>query len=136
MVDGMSQSIYPSLAYEHAHDAIGWLGRAFGFEAGLVVPGEDGAILHAELLTGTGDRFMVVSTALSTRRNRNPRLLGGTSQSVYVVVADIDEAHDRAAAAGAEIFNPLHETGYGSREFCCLDPEGHIWTFGTYRPGA
>jgi uncharacterized glyoxalase superfamily protein PhnB len=79
---------------------------------------------------------LVLSTRASTRRHRSPRTLGGTAQSVYVHVPDADTVHDRAVAAGAEVFNPLHDTGYGSREFCCLDPEGHIWTFGTYRPAA
>lgn len=132
----MSQSIYPSLVYEDAREAIDWLRDAFGFETCLVVPGADGNILHAEMRSDTDDLVMVVSAALSTRRNRSPRSLGGTAQAVYVAVSDVDGMHDRAAAAGAEVFNPLHETEYGSREFCCLDPEGHIWTFGTYRPGA
>lgn len=46
-----------------------------------------------------------------------------------------DGQHARAVAAGAEVFNPLREIEYG-REFCCLDLEGHIWTFGTYLPDA
>ena len=111
----MAQSIYPSLAYEDAARAIVWLRDAFGFEARLVVPGpgaygergegEGGAgatIAHAELRTETGDVLMLLSTQLSTRRNRSPRTLGGTAQSVYVTVPDVDLAHDRAVRAGAE----------------------------------
>jgi uncharacterized glyoxalase superfamily protein PhnB len=30
----------------------------------------------------------------------------------------------------------LNDTSYGSREFACRDPEGHIWNFGTYDPWA
>jgi uncharacterized glyoxalase superfamily protein PhnB len=130
----MAQNVYPSLAYEDAQAALAWLTEAFGFEAGLVVPGDNGDVLHAEVRTGGDDLVMVISTSLSTRRSRSPRSLGGTAQSVYVAVADIDQVHDQARAAGAEVFNPLHDTGYGSREFCCLDPEGHIWTFSTYQP--
>lgn len=133
----MAQNIYPSLAYEDAARAIVWLRDAFGFEPRLVVPGagEGTTIAHAELRSESGDVLMLLSTQLSTRRNRSPRTLGGTAQSVYMTVPDVDLAHDRAVRAGAEIFNPLHETDYGSREFCCLDPEGHIWTFGSYQPG-
>jgi hypothetical protein len=69
---------------------------------------------------------MVLSTQHSTRRSRNPRSLGGTAQSVYIATADVDGLHQRAADAGAEIFNPLRDTDHG-REFCCLDPEA---TFG------
>jgi uncharacterized glyoxalase superfamily protein PhnB len=129
-----SQTVYPSLAYEDAERAIEWLTEAFGFEPALVVPGERGGILHAELRTGDGATVMVLSTKHSTRRSRSPRSLGGTAQSVYVATSEPDAMHDRAARAGADVFNPLHDAGHG-REFCCLDPEGHIWTFGTYAPG-
>jgi uncharacterized glyoxalase superfamily protein PhnB len=128
------QTIYPSLAYEDAERAIEWLIEAFGFDLAFSVPGEDGGILHAELRTPDGDAIMVLSTRHSTRRDRSPRSLGGTAQSVYLVTRDPDSLHDRAARAGAEVFNPLRDTDHG-REFCCLDPEGHIWTFGTYAPG-
>ena len=30
----------------------------------------------------------------------------------------------------------LHDTDYGSRDFACRDPEGNLWSFGTYRPKA
>ena len=129
------QSVFPSLAYEDADRAVEWLAATFGFEKILNIPGDGGGILHAELRTPDGDILMVLSTQHSTRRNRSPRSLGGTAQSVYVATSDVDGLHQRAADAGAEIFNPLRNTDYG-REFCCLDPEGHIWTFGTYQPDA
>jgi uncharacterized glyoxalase superfamily protein PhnB len=37
-------------------------------------------------------------------------------------------------AAGAEVVQPLHDTDYGSRDFAVRDPEGNLWSFGTY-PG-
>jgi uncharacterized glyoxalase superfamily protein PhnB len=128
-----TQTVYPSLAYEDAERAIEWLTEAFGFEPALVVPGEGGGILHAELRTGEGATVMVLSTRHSTRRNRSPRSLGGTAQSVYVATTDPDGVHHIAVRAGADVFNPPHDAGHG-REFCCFDPEGHIWTFGTYAP--
>jgi uncharacterized glyoxalase superfamily protein PhnB len=132
---GRPQSVFPSLAYEDAERAVEWLAGTFGFEMILSVPGDGGGILHAELRTPEGDIVMVLSTQQSTRRSRSPRSLGGTAQSVFVASSDVDGLHQRAADAGAEVFNPLHDTGHG-REFCCFDPEGHIWTFGTYRPDA
>lgn len=129
----MNQHIYPSLAYEDAEAAIEWLRDAFGFESHFVVPGDEQGIVHAEIHTGEGNVLMLLSTGHSTRRDRSPRSLGGTAQSVYVAVSDLDAVYERAVSSGAEVFNALHDTGYG-REFCCFDPEGHIWTFGTYRP--
>ena len=133
MASARRQSVFPSLAYEDAERAVEWLAQAFGFELIFSVPGDGGGFLHAELRTREGDLIMVLSTQQSTRRSRSPRSLGGTAQCVYVATSDVDGLQERAAGARAEVFNPLHETGYG-REFCCLDPEGHIWTFGTYRP--
>ena len=30
----------------------------------------------------------------------------------------------------------LRDTDYGSRDFACRDPEGNLWSFGTYWPKA
>jgi uncharacterized glyoxalase superfamily protein PhnB len=49
-------------------------------------------------------------------------------------VDDPDAHHDRAKAAGAEIVQQLTDQDYGSREYAAVDPEGHVWSFGTYDP--
>jgi uncharacterized glyoxalase superfamily protein PhnB len=56
------------------------------------------------------------------------------SHGVYVAVGDADAHYERAKAAGAEIVREIEETDYGSREYTARDPEGHVWSFGTYRP--
>jgi len=38
-----------------------------------------------------------------------------------------------AIAAGATLFQDLRDEDYGSRGFSVTDPEGNIWSFGTYR---
>lgn len=53
-----------------------------------------------------------------------------------MVVTDADAHHARAKAAGAEIVIDLVTQDYGGRDYTCRDPEGHIWTFGTYDPWA
>jgi uncharacterized glyoxalase superfamily protein PhnB len=63
-----------------------------------------------------------------------PAALGGTTQSPYLVVADADEVHRRAVAAGAEIVIPIKNEDHGGRGFSCRDPEGHLWNVGTYDP--
>jgi uncharacterized glyoxalase superfamily protein PhnB len=30
--------------------------------------------------------------------------------------------------------NPLREMSYEAREYTCRDPEGNLWSFGTYKP--
>ncbi len=126
-------NIFPALRYRDASAAIEWLCRAFGCERLMVHPGPEGTIAHAELALGAGV-VMLGSTKSDPYGSRSPRELGEVSQSLYVWVPDVDAHHARAAGAGAEVFHPPHDTGYGSREYSCRDLEGHVWSFGSYRP--
>jgi uncharacterized glyoxalase superfamily protein PhnB len=63
-----------------------------------------------------------------------PSELAGSTQSPCLVVAEIDAVHARATAAGAEIVIAIKDEDYGGRGFSCRDPEGHLWTIGTYDP--
>jgi uncharacterized glyoxalase superfamily protein PhnB len=123
------QTFYPVLKYEDAHAAIDFLDRAFGFERQHVYEGENGGIAHAELKFA-GDVVMLGS--VSEGDPRFNRAAGRTS--VYVVVEDPDSLHARAKEAGAEIVMEPTEQDYGSRDFIARDPEGNLWSFGTYRP--
>jgi uncharacterized glyoxalase superfamily protein PhnB len=51
---------------------------------------------------------------------------------LYVCTADVDDVHHRVVAAGAVTATPLTDTSYGAREFSVRDPEGHLWSVGTY----
>ena len=55
-------------------------------------------------------------------------------QWLYVVVEDPDAHHERAVAAGAQIVRAMRDEEYGSRGYTARDPEGNVWSFGTYRP--
>ena len=61
---------------------------------------------------------------------------GVGTQSPYVIVPDADAHHALAVAAGAKVVYPLKDEDYGGRGYSCLDPEGHLWNFGTYDPWA
>lgn len=52
--------------------------------------------------------------------------------SIYVVTDEPDALHERATAAGAAIARGLRDEDYGSRGFTARDPEGNLWSFGTY----
>ena len=112
------------LTYDDADAAVDWLERAFGFERSSVHEA-DGKLAHAELRFGDG--MIMLGPA-----GKND--FGAVSQGVYLIVDDIAEQYDRARTSGAEILRELADTDYGSREFMARDPEGNIWSFGTYRP--
>ena len=131
--------IIPSLRYQDAPAAIDFLCKAFGFEKHLVVPGEEpGVIVHAQLALGDGMIMLGTSGGHGGGYDelvKAPGEVGGIgTQSPYVIVDDADVHHARAEAAGAEILMPPRDEPYGGRGYTCRDPEGHIWTFGTYDP--
>ncbi|HEY3261583.1 MAG TPA: VOC family protein [Pseudonocardiaceae bacterium] len=124
-------SVIPCLRYRDARAAIDWLVEAFGLIEAMVAEGPDGVINHAEL---TWDNGMVMLG--SEPQADEPGRLSWPSGagSVYVIVDDPDAHHERAVAAGAEIVLPLKDEDYGSRGYTARDPEGNLWSFGTYRP--
>ncbi len=124
----------PFLNYDDARAALDWLGAAFGFEQGDVHEGENGKVAHAELRAGDG-MVMLGTAGANDLGMKTAKELGAVNQGVYVIVDDgIDEHYERAAAAGAEVVRTLHDTDYGSRAYIVRDPEGNLWSFGTYRP--
>jgi uncharacterized glyoxalase superfamily protein PhnB len=125
------ESIYPVLKYEDAQAAIDFLERAFGFERHQVHEDDNGKVVHAELRLG--DAFALLS---STAAGNPVYDQGAGRTTVYLAVDEVDSLHDRAMQAGAEIVMPPTDQDYGSRDFTARDPEGNVWSFGTYAPGA
>ena len=125
----VTASLFPALRYSDARAAADWLERAFGFERHAVYDGEDGLVMHAEMRLGNG---MIMFGSPRPPDPANP--WADERFGIYAVVEDIDAHYARARAAGAEIVRELADTGYGSREYSARDLDGHLWSFGTYRP--
>ena len=109
-----------------------FLSRAFGFEDLMIVPGEDGSIVHAEM--NLGPAVIMLGSNKPEMGWVSPLDLPAVPQTLYVAIDDVDAHYQRARAAGAEITRELNDTDYGSREYGAKDSEGHHWSFGTYRP--
>ena len=125
------QSIFPVLKYDDARAAIEFLEAAFGFERHAVYDGEDAGVAHAELRLG--DEYVMLG---STSEGDDRFSQGAGRYSLYVVVDDPDAHLARAKEAGASIERELTDQDYGSRDYTARDPEGNLWSFGTYRPAA
>ena len=129
-------TVIPALRYRDAAAAIDWLCRAFGFERHLVVPGENGKIAHAQLSFGNG-MIMLGSGSDNEYQKvlRHPEEIGRrVTQAPYVIVAYPDVHYRQAKAAGAKIVLDIVDHDYGGRGYTCRDPEGHVWSFGSYDP--
>lgn len=130
-MNNTTTSIWPTINYVDAPAAIDFLQRAFGFTAQLVVPNESDAsiIEHAQLRGPEGGGVMLGSAG----RPDNPFASRPTgSAGVYVVTSKPDHLYTQALEAGAEVFQPLNDEDYGNRGFSVTDPEGNVWSFGTY----
>ncbi len=132
MSDSVPKTVWPTLNYGDARAAIAFLTSAFGFVETIVVPdGGDGeAVAHAELRWPEGGGVMLGSA--DRDGNEFSRMPTGCA-SVYVVTDDPRGVHDRAMAGGATLVRELRDEDYGSTGFSVRDPEGNIWSFGTYR---
>jgi uncharacterized glyoxalase superfamily protein PhnB len=90
-------------------------------------------VAHAQLSFGSS---MIMLG--SVRDDEYGRMVGGpgnnAGKSVYVAVNDTDALYERAKKAGAKILEEPTNRDYGSRDFICADPEGNVWSFGTYWP--
>jgi uncharacterized glyoxalase superfamily protein PhnB len=130
-----TQTFYPALRYADARAAIAWLAQAFGFEEDVCYAADDGSVAHAQLRFG-GGLVMLGSARDDDYPVKPPAERGGLTGGIYVAVpaAEIDPHYERAKAADARIHREIQGTDYGSREYSAYDPEGYLWSFGTYRP--
>jgi uncharacterized glyoxalase superfamily protein PhnB len=126
MAENHSNPIIPYLLYNDVSAALGFLERAFGFEPyGDPVTGPDGIVCHAAMKLGEG----VVMMGCPGPDYQNPRQLGHITQSLYVMVDDVDRHFEQARRARAEVLEEPHDTEYGARRYGAVDPEGHQWYF-------
>ena len=132
--DAPPPTVWPTLRARDARGLIRFLVDALGFVEvvtyGDQPDGSGDVVVHAELAWPLGGGVMLGSVRGGAD---DPWALTPGTAGCYVVTDDPDALHDRAVAAGAEVVRPLHDTDYGSRDFTVRDPEGNLWSFGTYR---
>src|SRR5580698_1760858 len=131
------QSIYPAVCYQNALAAIEWLTTVLGCTENVVYPGEGDTIAHAQFEIA-GNLFMLGSVKPGDHA-RGPSIAESIGTTTYIAFDDresVDALYRRVSDAGGEIVRELQDTDYGSREFGVRDPEGHMWSFGTYKPQA
>jgi len=107
-----------------------------GFAAASVYEMPDGGIAFAELVWRTGIVFVS-----SRPPDDNPWAKVGPASIALAAenAATVDRHYQRALAASADIVRPLHDAvtpafPAGSHQFDVRDPEGNLWTIGTFQP--
>ena len=132
-------TLIPCLTYRDAAAAIRWLCDTFGFTKQAVYEAPDGSIMHSELTLGGGMVMLGTADPASDygRMTALPSEIGGReTQTACIISPEPDELYRRAKAGGAKILRDIRDESYGGRSFICSDPEGHIWSVGSYDPWA
>ncbi|WP_029030680.1 VOC family protein [Salinarimonas rosea] len=130
--------LFPTLRCADADGMIAWLAEALGFRERVVYRDGDGdaaLVAHAELVLGSSILMIGQERDDAYGADIGPRD-GRRTDALYLAVADIDAAYARAKAAGAQITAEVRDTPYGTRDFAFRDPEGNLWSVGTYWPTA
>lgn len=125
-------NVWPTFRYKDAKAAIKFLQEAFGFEVVAEYTSDENPdhVDHAELHWPEGGGVMLGSV----RDDGGVMTKTGVAVgSVYLAADNVDELYQRAIKAGATEVMGLTEQDYGSRDFSVQDPEGVLWSFGTYR---
>lgn len=120
-------TVWPTLQATDARGLIDFYVTTFGFVATAVYADGD-EVAHAQLDWPEGGGVMLGSHRPERDWSRSPGTFGG-----YVVTDRVDAVYARVQESGAEIVRLLTETDYGNREFAVQDPEGNLWSFGSYR---
>jgi PhnB protein len=123
-------TITPFITVRGGAKAIEFYKQAFGATEVMRFEMPGGGVAHAEIEV-SGSRVMLADE-MPEWGNRGPETLGGATGGLCVYVPNVDEAFEKAVAAGAKVFKPVMDQFYGDRSGTVIDPFGHVWTLATH----
>lgn len=123
--DGASV-IIPRLVCRDPAAEIEFIAKTFGAVEHLRRPGPDGTVSHA--LMTIGPAMIMIESEWPTLPSRAPKPDGTSPVVVFVYVEEVDQAIERAIAAGAKLLIPAKDQFWGDRTAWIMDPSGHVWT--------
>lgn len=121
------QAVFPMLVCESPDAEMSFCASAFGAVEQVRRPGPDGSAIHIAMRIN--EAFLVVQSEFpDVVASRVPRPDGSSPVVIFVYVADVDEAVERAVAKGAKVTMPAQDQFWGDRTARIIDPSGHVWT--------
>ena len=100
-----------------------------GFAEHAVYRDDDGLVQHAELLWPGGGGIMLGTARAGDDVHQPP----GTA-AAYLVADDPEAVVAAAVGAGGHLVRAVVEQDYGGKDGTVRDPEGNLWSFGSYQP--
>ena len=120
------QAVFPMLVCQSPEAEMSFCAEAFGAVEQVRRPGPDGSPIHIAMRIN--DAFLVVQSEFpDVVASRAPTADGSSPVVIFVYVADVDQAVERAVAMGATILIPAQDQFWGDRTARLLDPSGHVW---------
>ena len=121
------QAVFPMLVCQSPEAEMNFCAAAFGAVEQVRRPGPGGWPIHIAMRIN--EAFLVVQAEFpDVVASRAPSRDGSSPVVIFVYVADVDQAVDRAVAIGATILIPAQNQFWGDRTARILDPSGHVWT--------
>ena len=122
--------VTPFLTVRDADAALAFYQKAFGFEKKMAMAGPDGRTAHAEVRFRDG--VIMFGPEGGQNKCKAPVTTGSRPPvGLFVYCDDVDALFKRATAAGAKVDKPPTDMFYGDRICTLIDPDGHLWSFGT-----
>jgi PhnB protein len=121
--------VIPRLFCRNPEAQIEFCRATFGAEERNRRPGPDGSVAHA--LVTIGPAMVMIESEWPGMANRAPQPDGSSPVVLFVYVENVDEAVDRAVAAGGRVLAPPQDQFWGDRTAWVIDPAGHVWTIAT-----
>jgi PhnB protein len=121
------QAVFPMLVCQSPEAEMNFCAVAFEAVEQVRRPGPDGSPIHIAMRIN--DAFLVIqSEAPDVVASRAPSPDGSSPVVIFVYVADVDQAVERAVAMDAKILMPPQNQFWGDRTARIIDPSGHVWT--------
>ena len=124
-------AITPMLTVRNGLEALEFYKRALGAEERMRMPAPGGTLMHAEMKIG--DSIFMLADEQPGMGCRAPSASAGPTSSLYIYVADVDKAFQRAVEAGAKVLMPVTDMFWGDRFGEVEDPSGHRWGLATHK---
>jgi uncharacterized glyoxalase superfamily protein PhnB len=129
-------TVTPSVVYNDPRRGIKWLTEVLGLRLKSLYETPDKQVAFAELVWRTGIVFVSGRPPADNAWSK----VGVASISLVAEDAEaVGNAYQRATSAGADVVSEIHVAKTpafpeGSTQFDLRDPEGNLWTVGTFQP--
>lgn len=121
------QAVFPMLVCQSPEAEMSFCTAAFGAVEQVRRAGPDGSPIHIAMRIN--DAFLVVQAEFpDVLASRAPSPDASSPVVIFVYVADVDQAVERAVAKGARILIAAQNQFWGDRTARIIDPSGHVWT--------